>query len=220
MADVVETDELGPNPEESPTNRTPCRRSLHVLGLIQVLFGLVILAMETTILILYQGRKAPGFVIEYAGLWVGFFAIVTGVLQVLAGREAFKRKARALFLVGIGTTFVCVLQALVIFALSTANIYFVRHEIARQEALKEPQSPSVELPSVDELKDLAMLRSVVALIYLCLAVLALVSAILDCRSVRATRHGSYAPDQVVYASVDGKQLKQIKIYNKAQHIKS
>ncbi|XP_055328241.1 uncharacterized protein LOC129581281 [Paramacrobiotus metropolitanus] len=201
------------------------RGAIHILGYIQIVMGVGICVIETTTLILYNNTGAPGYPIEYAGIWTGIFGTITGILQVMAGKKIISnpKTRKFLFLAGILTSVVCIIQALTMFSLSMYNIYLVRNEIARREALprwEQPTGPSASQLSdfrlsVDQLKDLAMLKSVVALVYFCLAVFGIISAVLDCCNVCGARRSP--AEQIVYTSVDGTQLKQVKIYNKAQH---
>ncbi|OQV17637.1 hypothetical protein BV898_08261 [Hypsibius exemplaris] len=201
------------------------RSAVFILGVLEVLLGMGIIALETGALIMFYHAEAPGYPIEYAGIWTGVFAILIGIVQILAGKKTVSaRLRRRLFAVGLGITIVCIIQALVLFGLTTYNIFLIRGAIARRK-----DNPQLDLIAgshltLKQLEDFAMLRSVVALTYISLAVLCLVSAVLDCCNGcgKTGQHGNGAlpPDQVVYTSVDGNQVKQIKIYKKSHVLKS
>lgn len=148
---------------------------------------------------LYRNYGAPGYPIEYAGIWTGIFAIITGIVQIIAGKKDVPTKTRRFaFLIGIGTTVVCILQALIMFAMSLFNIILVRGEISRRENRLLSVVKTFDSPlDVDQLKDLAMITSVVSLVYICLAILALASSIFNCQNFCGRRRPSAPPEQSV-----------------------
>lgn len=196
---------------------TKYRSAVYLLGAIQVLLGLGALAVELAALIMFYETGAPGYPIEYAGIWAGVFAIATGMVQLLAGKKTVTLSARRmLFTVGVFLALISTIQAMVMFSLTAYNIYIVRREMTRREGNQLP-ADATNL-NLDQLKDLAMMRSVVALVYISLSVIAMTSLILDCCNA-CGKKGKIA-DDVLYTSVDGQQVKQIKIYKKSQHIKA
>ncbi|GAV09092.1 hypothetical protein RvY_18689 [Ramazzottius varieornatus] len=192
------------------------RSAIYILGVIQVLLGIGALALELAALIMFYETGAPGYPIEYAGIWAGIFAIVTGMVQLLAGKKTVTLSARRkLFTVSVFLALISTIQAMVMFSLTAYNIYIVRREITRREGNQQPVG-GTNL-NLDQLKDLAMMRSVVALVYISLAIIAMISLVLDC--CNACGKTSAGADDVAYTSV-GQQVKQIRIFKKGQNVKA